>query len=741
VGYRVRAGDALTRKFTVLARPRPAVTAFDKIFQYPGYTKLPVRHVFEPEGHLAALEGTLIDLKLRVNQPVKLAELRLVQNGRTNLVALSTNSLELEGRFTLRASGTYTVHLVAAETGFDNKFSPQYELRALPDLVPRVVLESPKADTVAPPEEVLAVKGAAQDDIGLARLAQFVQVNGSNWVETPLPAVTGTNAAIAFSWDLLKLNVGPGDTVTLRLAAYDLKGNKAESTPVRISIISPAFDPRRLAGVESRRQLHTLIVVVREGAEAARKAFPADASQTLPAAPELQRQQLARAAAAAAEDLGRRLDTALTQLKTHLKQSRPGRESADLALIARALAHLNHAAIEAAQVELTRLASVKRPELAGAQAQEISQRLDLIAALAPKLEAFSRDLLALDEADLAAEHLGYLIGEQRRVEARAQADAATDPSAWERLARRQSGAVKELQLIEALLKQLAPRLPNEASEPTGKRLEEIRSARGELEKALAIKPNAGLLAPTQGVRQALQAAATGLPLAGRALAHSSDAARVELLAAAGSSTEQIEWLRRALEALEEAKTKAAGDEDPALLMARARAGHAWQAAILQLQTRAGIEEQRPDMDPFFITDLGKAALALNAWRNAAETPPAAAGIEAVGKVARALRTLEAGHALVELELASKNLSHLERWEAAAADAASARPKDWRWLIERLEIVPRGFKEAALPDGSASLIGNSAKGADAKTVSREMTGRADTVRVVSPAPLAEPKEKQ
>ncbi len=746
VQYRVRAGDGLTRKFNVLARPRPAVTAFDKTFTYPAYTKLPLRHLLEPEGHLAALEGTLIDLKLRVTQPVKAAELRLIQNGKTNIITLSTNSLELEGRFPLRVSGTYTVHLVAAETGFDNKFSPQYELRALPDLVPRVVLELPKPDTIAPPEEVLAVKGAAQDDVGLDRLVQLVQVNGSNWVETPLPPVLGTNAAIAFRWDLLKLNVGPGDQITLKLAAYDLKGSKGESSPVKITVASPAFDPRRLAGVESRRQLHKVIVAAREAAEAARKAFPADAPQTVLTATELERRQLAAAATTAADDLGRRLDSALDQLKLHLKQARPGRESADLSLLAQALAHIDHASLAPVQAELPNLANATRTVLASQHAQEVSQRLDQLAALALKLEAFSRDLLGLDEADLASEHLGYLIGEQLRVNARAEADAAADPSVWERLVRRQAGAIKEVQIIEETLKQLASRLTANAAsaESANKSIEQLKAARVDLEKTLATKAGDTLLPPAKALQRALQTVATDLRPIGRELVRSSDVAREELLAAAGSSSEQIEQLRRALEALGEAQTKFANADEPALIAARARAGHAWHSAIAQIKSRASVEEQRRDMDPFFVTDLGKAALALGAWRTAAEAQPLVAVLEAVGKVTRALRTLEAGHALTEMELASKNLSHQERWEVAAADAASARPKDWRWLIERLHLAPRGFKDASLPDKAGGLVGDSAKSPDAQTVSREMTGRADAPRVSPPVPtppLAEPKEKR
>jgi len=40
----------------------------------------------------------------------------------------------------------YRVKLVANATGFENKFSPEYEIRAEPDLVPQIELQEPKRD-------------------------------------------------------------------------------------------------------------------------------------------------------------------------------------------------------------------------------------------------------------------------------------------------------------------------------------------------------------------------------------------------------------------------------------------------------------------------------------------------------------------------------------------------------------------------------------------------------------------
>ena len=83
----------------------------------------------------------------------------------------------LTARLPLDASGTYRVFLVGAQTGFENKFSPEYELRAEPDLVPQVELELPKQDLILPANEIVDVRGTASDDLALAKVAQLVRVN------------------------------------------------------------------------------------------------------------------------------------------------------------------------------------------------------------------------------------------------------------------------------------------------------------------------------------------------------------------------------------------------------------------------------------------------------------------------------------------------------------------------------------------------------------------------------------
>ena len=106
VRYRIKAGDALTRKYLLDARERPYVTDFQKTFRYPKYSELPERTVTEKEGALIALEGTEVELKLKTNQPVKHAELLIEQGKASSSVALTAGADGLlAGKITMNASG------------------------------------------------------------------------------------------------------------------------------------------------------------------------------------------------------------------------------------------------------------------------------------------------------------------------------------------------------------------------------------------------------------------------------------------------------------------------------------------------------------------------------------------------------------------------------------------------------------------------------------------------------------
>ena len=103
---------------------------------------------------------------------------------------------QLVGRVPLTASGTYRVHLVGAETGFENKFSPEYEIRAEPDLGAAGGARARRSRTsFFPRNEIVDVRGTASDDQGLAKVAQLVRINEGAWNETFWPRAQANRPA------------------------------------------------------------------------------------------------------------------------------------------------------------------------------------------------------------------------------------------------------------------------------------------------------------------------------------------------------------------------------------------------------------------------------------------------------------------------------------------------------------------------------------------------------------------
>ena len=88
VRYRVRAGDAITRKYQLDAVARPHVVAFAKTYKFPEYAQMPDKQVREENGDLIGLEGSTAELRLETNQPIASGELRLDQDRQQMTVPL-----------------------------------------------------------------------------------------------------------------------------------------------------------------------------------------------------------------------------------------------------------------------------------------------------------------------------------------------------------------------------------------------------------------------------------------------------------------------------------------------------------------------------------------------------------------------------------------------------------------------------------------------------------------------------
>jgi len=745
--FRVRAGDGITKRFTIQTRPRPHVVKFDKTFHFPAYSRLPDRHALEENGDLAELDGTVAEVKLQVNQGIKEGELEIESKGKTNHIALEpAGEHQMLARVPLTQAGVYRVHLIAAETGFENKFSPQYEIRPVPDLVPRVAIEQPKQDGIVAPEEVVLLQGVATDDVGLAKVTQIIIVNEEPYGQVTLweeAANSKTNVTVSRRWDLLEMGVTPGDRVTTKLVAIDLKGNPGESGLLHLVISSPGFDTKRLRALEYKRLLReTLISAQNAGAEL-KKNLSSDTAQKVREGAELQRKQLLAGATMALEDLGRQLEKARDRTKETLKLTRPGRDAADLALVARVISVARQELVPQAHAAIDGLLQKTEdtPErLAVKAATDASSQ---VADLAARLETLFTDLLAADEADAVTENLAYLNQEEERMKREAETDAAHESKAWERLARRLGGVAKESQFTEDMLKTLHDHLAKGAADRAGKTLENLKGVRASLEKALINKPDQSLLTPAGELKRGVETAFNELRSTGRELSQRADRSRDELARMAGTSVAKVEQLRARVEDQANAERKVAdarkkGVDDPRLtarvqLMKGVSDGQ-WKSTVEELKDRADLEEMRRDTDPGFVADVSKAGQALRQLETVAqgEGQAAAMGVTIRG-VEKALGVLEAGHRLVDLHGAAKEMAQQERWEKHTPDARVSRPRDWTYAERSLDAAPFDLKKGGLSEKVAMMIRDAGKSAAAQDIAREMGERLASLKTLTAVP--------
>ena len=739
--FRVRAGDAMTKPVTIATRARPAVAGYRKIVEAPAYAQWPTRQVEEDHGNVSALDGSTVDLRMRVNQPVRAGELVLIANGKTNLVPLTAPAPDLvHVRLPVRESATYQVRLVAAETGLTNKFSPSFEIRAEPDLAPRVTLDSPRSDLVVAPDEVIALRGSAADDIGLAAVAQQFQVNGGQWVEVPLTLINKTNSPLAHRWDLLLLGLATGDRLGTKLVAVDGRGARAESVLALLTVGAEQYDSARAKSLAARQQVREALEAAAKATAELRRAYPAEALAKIRAGDELQRQQTVAGAAVALAETARQLERADQQLAGALREADAGREAAELAMLGGALSTARRELLPRAQADRVALAREKRETPDLSQANEVAKSSQRLADFTAQMAAHFNDLVAADQANALTERLDQLVKEQQRV-AQVADNAGLDAREWQRVARRETAATSETAKAEQQLADLRQRAPKSVADRLGRPQDNLKSARGNMENALKNQPGRELATPTRQLKNATEQAAADTRTAARELGLRADKARAELAKLNESSAENVARLRKDVEQLAASERKLAdttknGDENAKLKLQaetdREQAEAAWRAAMKQLEDRAQAEEARKDSDPQFAAQLGQARDALDAMRAAAERGTQNAAIpERLAALAKSLRALEAGRQLGELESTAKALARQERFEASAMDATTSRPRDWSWLEKQIAAAQREARNAGLGEKTANALADVARSEPVREVTREMAERRDGQRVPRP----------
>ncbi len=242
VSFRIFAGDAITKWYTIEAKRRPHVSGFIVTYEYPDYTGLqPVTHKSEA-GDLSSLTGTRAKLELLTKPAVQEASLQIAIDESQLEIPLEMNAQgNPTGYIDMVKPGTYKINLtseVAPNTYFENKFSPYYEINIIKDLTPQVEITKPVRNMIVLPDQIIDVAGSAKDDYGLDRVSQIVRINSGPWEPTVLDNnVNTTTTQISNTWNLGNMDLNGGDYIYVRLAAMDNKGSLGESKIIRLKVM------------------------------------------------------------------------------------------------------------------------------------------------------------------------------------------------------------------------------------------------------------------------------------------------------------------------------------------------------------------------------------------------------------------------------------------------------------------------------------------------------------------------
>ncbi|MFO1485458.1 MAG: hypothetical protein U1F71_19000 [Verrucomicrobiaceae bacterium] len=259
VRYRVHAGDAITPWRTLSARARPRVTEFTKTIVPPAYTGAKETTITDDNGDLEALDGSMVKLTLKTNQPVTQSDVVLNPDApekKKSPAKVAADGL-LAAEIAIKPEhATWQIELKAQETGFTNEESTPWRITAIPDLPPVAQINEPAEQIELLPDEAVRLAGMASDDVGLSTVKIAHAINGANWSEREVAITKAAKEAPVQSLiPLAPLGVKAGDAVLVKLIAIDLKGLKAESPPVRVIILEQTIDPRQREWSASQRRL------------------------------------------------------------------------------------------------------------------------------------------------------------------------------------------------------------------------------------------------------------------------------------------------------------------------------------------------------------------------------------------------------------------------------------------------------------------------------------------------------
>jgi hypothetical protein len=249
--YKIGAGGASTRDFTVTALFAPRVERIDLHYEYPSFTGLRPRDE-QNGGDIYAPAGTRVRVRVQTDKPIAAAEMTMTGAGAKPLRTAGDRTAEIE--LVLSRDDSYRVRLTDLD-GLGSPGETEYFIRLMDDRPPDVRILRPAGDQQITPLEEVAIEARAEDDYGIANFELVYAVPGGQTKVVPFANVSGTEVARVGAHLLAAedLKVKPGDVITYYARARDVSRGK-RSTETRSDMYFLEVRPFNEEFVESQSQ-------------------------------------------------------------------------------------------------------------------------------------------------------------------------------------------------------------------------------------------------------------------------------------------------------------------------------------------------------------------------------------------------------------------------------------------------------------------------------------------------------
>lgn len=260
--YRASGGDDVTAWQPLLVVAPVRITKLQVSIHPPEYTGWKVE---ESDGHIRALVGSRIELRAEVDKPLSRAVIKFEDDSEEIEIPaqLSEDGLSLtvsEGKmpWLVNKSGRYRFEMTEREDPVDAT-PPEFEIQAVSDNAPKVILEQPGKHTYVTRNAVVPLRGMVEDDLAVAsvdlRYGDDVEKTGpdeTHTIELYRPSIddeasspepdslkTTNGVLIDYQWDLSEVPwLRPEMTVAFRIAASDFRPQEGQFLPRQLSIIT-----------------------------------------------------------------------------------------------------------------------------------------------------------------------------------------------------------------------------------------------------------------------------------------------------------------------------------------------------------------------------------------------------------------------------------------------------------------------------------------------------------------------